>query len=453
MIQCPSCGGALRFDIPSQMMVCEYCGSSCDPAATAVVNKEAEKVNTFETYSYICPSCGGELLTTDKTDAIGFCPFCGGASMLFDRIHQEWEPQYIIPFRITKEDCKKAYVQHAEKAIFSSKKYRDPQLIDGFRGIYMPYFNYQAIQKGKYVLYGETKGVFVRKEYVVSGETDVRLDGYAHDASLSFDDRMSENIAPFDPAGHRPFAPGYLSGFYADVGDVDQNTYTAAGIKCMRESTAGIMGEDPAVKNGAGKLHPLCCSAASASVPTQIVSAERVLYPVWFMSYRNKDKVTYAAVNGQTGKVTADLPMSPWKILIAVLILGAALAALLFMLPSVKANWTLAATVILLTAGTVILHINYKDTIGPLTGLGETEEAKRFKKREKLCCILAAVAAVIGIVVAFLELTYEFISYGMCIVLAAVFFYMMYGHIRFQVEIAKREPPQFHKKGAVYDEA
>ena len=35
----------------------------------------------------------------------------------------------------------------------------------------------------------------------------------------------------------------------------------------------------------------------------------RVMYPVWFMSYRKNDRVAYATVNGQTGKVAADLPV------------------------------------------------------------------------------------------------------------------------------------------------
>jgi len=34
----------------------------------------------------------------------------------------------------------------------------------------------------------------------------------------------------------------------------------------------------------------------------------------------------------------------------------------------------------------------------------------------------------------------------------AELFYMMYCHIRFQVDIARRRPPQFNKKGAQYDE-
>ena len=43
---------------------------------------------------------------------------------------------------------------------------------------------------------------------------------------------------------------------------------------------------------------------------TNINVTRSAMFPVWFMSYRNKDRVAYATVNGQTGKVSADIPMS-----------------------------------------------------------------------------------------------------------------------------------------------
>lgn len=45
------------------------------------------------------------------------------------------------------------------------------------------------------------------------------------------------------------------------------------------------------------------------------------MYPVWFLSYRNGDRVAYATVNGQTGKVVADMPLDTRKYLLASLLL------------------------------------------------------------------------------------------------------------------------------------
>ena len=53
------------------------------------------------------------------------------------------------------------------------------------------------------------------------------------------------------------------------------------------------------------------------------------MYPVWFLSYRNKDRVAYATVNGQTGKVVADMPIDSKKYVLSSLILAVILFALL----------------------------------------------------------------------------------------------------------------------------
>ena len=452
MIYCPGCGGGLRFDIPTQQMACDYCGGSYDPATTGRINKNAEGRRMFESFVFTCPSCGGELLTTDQNDAVGFCPFCGGASMLYDRVHQQWEPEYIIPFQITKEQCKEMYVKEAKRSIFTSRKYRDPQLIEGFRGIYMPYWNYQAIQRGKFGLNGVRKGAFTTRSYHITGDIDLELDGYGHDASKGFDDRISEDIAPFDPHGHKPFAPGYLSGFYADIGDVNAQSYNKKATDAIREDTAKLMVKQDEIVRADGGMSRIKATVPDAQIPTAVTGAQRALYPVWFMSYRNKDKITYAAVNGQTGRVSADLPVSPWKILLTVLLVGAVLAALLFIMPSVKANWTLAASAFLLALGGVILRVCFNNAVNEETGLIHTEEAQRFKKHGKWRVMAVVVSFAVAIVTAYLDPAYNIISYLGCLILAIELFWLMLSHIRFQAEIAKRQPPQFNKRGAAYDE-
>ena len=90
---------------------------------------------------FTCPQCGGEILSTDDT-AAGFCSFCGASTVLYSRMQKEHKPAYIIPFAKSKDDCKQAYMSLMKKAIFAPKELKDPKFIDGFRGIYMPYWTY-----------------------------------------------------------------------------------------------------------------------------------------------------------------------------------------------------------------------------------------------------------------------------------------------------------------------
>lgn len=97
------------------------------------------------------------------------------------------------------------------------------------------------------------------------------------DTSSSFDDAIGCSIEPFDTKGSVPYKTAYTAGFYADTED------------------------DKRKKTG-----------------------ERSIYlPTWFLAYRGRDnKVSYAVLNGQNGKMFADIPVSPVKFVFAGLVLA-----------------------------------------------------------------------------------------------------------------------------------
>ncbi len=146
MFACKNCGGNVKFDIKSGQLACEYCHSLFDPYAYEDKTSDAEVQKDFEATIFTCPQCGGEILSTDDT-AAGFCSFCGASTVLYSRMQKEHKPAYIIPFAKSKDDCKQAYMSLMKKAIFAPKELKDPKFIDGFRGIYMPYWTYYVTQK------------------------------------------------------------------------------------------------------------------------------------------------------------------------------------------------------------------------------------------------------------------------------------------------------------------
>ena len=341
MIYCPSCGHGLRFDIQTQQMLCDACDSRFDPATTGVMNKNAEEHRTYDSYVFTCPSCGGELLTTDQNDAVGFCPFCGGASMLYQRMERQWEPEYIIPFQITKEQCKELYLKEARRSIFTSGKYRDPKLIEGFRGIYMPYWTYEFAKNRNISLEGtksHRRGDYVYTDhYNLSKMVHAGYEGASYDAASTFNDTLSEAISPFDVTGAKEFTPAYLSGFYADVGDVDQNIYEADAKGSAENYYRSNLFQDPVFNNYTINENTLKNQLDPEPRPEKMG-----YFPVWFLAIRsrNNKRVSYAVVNGQTGKVAADLPVSFLKYLIGSLIVAVPLFLILnffFTLTPVKA--------------------------------------------------------------------------------------------------------------------
>ena len=92
--QCPCCGAGLAFSGQVQQLHCEYCGNTFDIDAVRAFNeKELGKEPIEEKWdhapqaqwneeeesslnSFVCPSCGGEIVTDSQTAAT-FCPYCG----------------------------------------------------------------------------------------------------------------------------------------------------------------------------------------------------------------------------------------------------------------------------------------------------------------------------------------------------------------------------------------
>ena len=555
MIHCPTCGAGLRFEVETQQMFCGHCQNRFDPQQLADKSSDDAKTEkTYESYAYICPSCAAELLTTDEQDAVGFCPYCGGASMIFDKIRRDWKPDYVIPFSVTKEQCREAYVKEVKRHPFVSRKYRDPKLIESFRGIYMPYWSYNASLDGDFKLFVESKktgfvsGNVKTEDYEVSGSVKCPLDGYTHDASISFDDHISEKLAPYDTSVQRPFHPGYLCGFYAEAGDAKAEEYNLIAREELVGRGFEVIAKDPSAK--ALPKHNRVFIKDKSRIPLKIYNADKVLYPVWFMSYRKKDKITYAAVNGQTGKVGADLPLSPFKILIAALgaaaVIFGALMLMMNYLPSVKAKTVLGVCAVLMLAGQYVTQNSFIQTISKVlrtdinvgsggknaANAGDLPSASIKMPLRYLFLVAVAVAAVIGytsdgsyehtaamisavvfilsiipifqfhiaqgretrkianlkissesmlksgilteakkllkplkifraviylttllyFAVVYFDLPNNYLYYGLSVTAMAELFALAMIHIRFQVTVAKRRPPQFNKKGAAYDE-
>lgn len=319
MYSCASCGGDLKYDIASGQLACVYCDTKYDPYE---ISKESDgEQDSYDVTVFKCPQCGGEIYSTDNT-AAGFCSFCGASTILSSRLKRERRVDYVIPFRKTKEDCKQAYQKLMRHAIFAPKELKDPKNIDGFRGIYMPYWVYYVKQQGHTHLHGtmshRSGDYIITEHYGLSMDVDAQYKGLSYDASSSFADNISEKLAPYDIKNMRPFTPSLLSGFYADVSDVESEVYAQDAVNFACEETAYYIKRNPAVRqyslDDSEKL--------KRCFPTELAQTDSAMFPVWFLSYRNKDRVAYATVNGQTGKVVADLPVDILKYLIGSLILA-----------------------------------------------------------------------------------------------------------------------------------
>ncbi|MDE7431939.1 MAG: hypothetical protein K2N34_08505, partial [Lachnospiraceae bacterium] len=323
MYQCLNCGSGLKYDIASGQLLCNHCETYFNPYQ---VDKESDGYEDgyFEATHFVCPQCGGEILSTDNA-AAGFCSYCGASTILTSRISKELRPNKIIPFRITKEQCHGIFKKTMRKAIFAPGDFKNVSSIEGFRGIYMPYWLYRTKQENRVAVKGEKK--YRQGDYKITDHYDVKAyinaeyNGFYYDASSAFYDNISEPLAPFDFSDSMDFAPSFYSGFYADIPDVPREVYEEDAVEESFQATFDTFRSNSELKDIDVNIKDND-TVMKQQLNTKCDMAQGVMLPVWFMSYRSGDRVAYATINGQTGKIVSDVPVDKKKYIAGSIILA-----------------------------------------------------------------------------------------------------------------------------------
>lgn len=368
MYECPNCSSNLKFDIATQQMLCSYCNTTLSPYSIQNDHDVGESLE-YDVTVFTCSQCGARLLSEDTTAAT-FCSFCGSTAILDSRIGKGHRPAHIIPFSKTKEDCKASYARMMRRAVFAPKELKDHEYIEKFRGIYMPYWIYSFEKQGQITFQGSQsrqKGDYlVTKHFDLVSEVDASYEGISYDAASDFSDDLSSAIAPYDMNAGKPFTPSFLSGFYADVSDVDSRVYEEDARKLALEDGFDRLTNDSICSRYHVK-EPRNASSLKNALRPKCTASESAMFPVWFLSYRKGDRVAYAVVNGQTGKAAADLPVDKKKYILGSLFLAIPLFIILNLRFTITPGVTLMLSALLafvcaFVSASQISHIKEKET-------------------------------------------------------------------------------------------
>ena len=466
MYQCPDCGGEMRFDIPSQMLKCGYCERRMRPYNHPNA-KGAQEATEFEVTKFVCNQCGAEIYSEDNT-AAAFCSFCGSSTLLTSRLEKEKRPDAIIPFKKTKEDCIEEYKKVMRRALFAPDDYKDEKCIESFRGIYMPYWVYNVKHHGHFCFHGKKtsrSGDYdIIKHYNLTGEMDAEYNGITHDAAREFADDISESLAPYNVRKMKPFNPAYLAGFYADTYDVTSRIYDEDVEDFTHETTQKKLDSHPVYKS-----YEISTKKSKRNTPYEVTSEkpQYALFPVWFMSYQKNGRVGYVSINGQTGKVSADIPIDYRKYTIGSFILAIPIFILLNFLMSITAKTALIVTLVLVGIATLISFMELcrildkdagKHDKGKLRHDGKRRYARpkkvskeykdRFKAKKGIWGLVSAVVtAVISIAILILNPVSDYIYYGGAFLSILSVFLLIVDIMRDYNVLATRKLPQFRREG------
>ena len=222
----------------------------------------------------------------------------------------------------------------ASKQFLSKKRFLDRQFLSDdqlemLSGVYYPYWLGQFEGDAAFEGEGTKVKTMIRgnynitrtRYYHVSRKGHLRFKNLQRKALHEVDRKLSDGIHPFDMRNMKPFSMSYLSGFFAEKRDIEEQEAGADMEQEVRKYVPGLMEKSGEYSSLTGKT--------DFSVTSQRM--RYVLLPAWVLTYqgRTKDKPYYFMMNGQTGTVCGRLPLDRKKLLLTSLLLGAVILGIL----------------------------------------------------------------------------------------------------------------------------
>ncbi len=324
--KCPSCGAPLRYTTTGKMC-CQSCGNAYEIEAIENMLPETDGKQGFdwgdykkqfkatqETLEdrdvYICRSCGAAI-ETDSTTAATRCPYCDNEVLAKDRLSGSLRPNGVIPFAIDKDDAVRAVKSHFHHKPLLPRAFLSTYKIKRIQGIYVPFWLFDADVQGTVDLDGTRVRCYSDKDYdytetkhyLVQVSGQMRFSRIPVDGSEKMDDDLMDALEPFDYSGIKPFDAAYLSGFLADRFDEDPDKSLPRASDRMQ---AGASSELRA--HADGDYDSLTVKRSRFNLSN--TSVQYILLPVYVLNLEFNNKKYRFAVNGQTGKVVGELPVS-----------------------------------------------------------------------------------------------------------------------------------------------
>ena len=328
--KCPCCGGSLQFDDKSQNIVCPDCDSQFTPESLkdytdelasqpqedtswdesmvqAYTNEEKKGIKI-----YSCDSCGGEIIVEETTSSTS-CPYCGNNVLVSKELAGDLKPNYVIPFKNDKEVVKANLKKFFKKKPLLPSSFSKENVIEEIKPLYVPFWLFDADVNGTVEFKGETTRRWSdsyydyreTKVYSILRGGNIAFDHVPVDGSKKMEDQLMESIEPYDFSEAVEFNAAYLAGYAADRYDVDKETTFDRATVRFRDGTVQAFRRDVSGYDNV--------SVTKTNLQFENTNAAYALYPVWILNTKWKDKSFRFAVNGQTGKIAGNLPVSVGK--------------------------------------------------------------------------------------------------------------------------------------------
>ncbi len=342
---CTNCGAELKFKPGTSHLVCDYCGEQNEiPELDESIEELdfhtylAQEKGQTETVTERVAKCGecGATATIDATVAASSCPYCT-TPYVVGEIHNETlvKPGALLPFKLKKQEARQEFKKWIEKMWWAPGDLKKATLsFDHFNGVYIPYWTFDAQTQSQYIgqrginyqetrkVNGETQTVTKTRWHTVTGTITHFFNDILVVASKTLPDKYIQKLEPWDLHSLVPFDKNYLSGFITEryQKGLEEGFMEAKGL--ADERIRGMIRKD--IGGDAQQI-------SSVKTAYEAPAFKHVLLPVYVSAYKFKGKLYQFLINGRSGEVQGERPLSTTKIALAILG-GLAVIALIYFL-------------------------------------------------------------------------------------------------------------------------
>ncbi|MBR1892872.1 MAG: hypothetical protein IJ815_05015 [Lachnospiraceae bacterium] len=343
--QCPNCTGPLQFNAKIGKMKCDFCLSEFDVEeikskyAEKNMKAEGQEAQEFDwgdgsekIRGYSCSTCGAELICEETTAATS-CPYCGNPTVIPAKFGGADKPDYCIPFKVEKKKAIAALKEYYKGKLLLPGSFVASNHLEEINGVYVPFWFYSGTSEGSATFDAVKESrhrsgkyeIVTEKHYDVYREGSLHFDKIPVDASKKMADDLMDSIEPYNYEELKKFELEYLPGYLANKYDETKEQCMDRAKKRANESLV------EALRNSVKGYDSVDRKSDSARFVGDKI--EYGVLPVWMLTTKWDGKGFTFAMNGQTGRMIGNLPISIPKAIawfIGVFLAAGALTNLIF---------------------------------------------------------------------------------------------------------------------------
>ena len=336
-VKCEGCGANMSYEPEIGKLKCPYCGSEKELPSEGYA-KEIDLLKGFseddawtneETSVFSCQNCGAKVVLSSSETA-KTCPFC--ATPHVEKVEEMagLRPNGVLPFTIGINRAIELSKAWAKRKLFAPRKFKKNLNYENVHGVYAPCFTFDSLTTTTYegrigVTHTRTVGSGKNRRtetYTVwryiSGVYDDAFDDVLITAGSKLDQKRLDKLSPFDTNCGRTYNSGYLMGFMA-------YRYDYEITDCWKDAKAKM---DAVIKRKIlSKYVHDKVAYFNTNTSHERVTYKYVMLPVFVGVFKYTKKAYNFFVNGNTGRVTGKTPVSPIRVILAV-VLGIAFVVL-----------------------------------------------------------------------------------------------------------------------------